>query len=127
MIESVEFPEGSNKFYGVQASEFERTEGDMILVVEPNGAKQIKEFVKINNLDIDVIIFYMDISKTFIRKTLLDQGISKKEVEARLSRGTIPEDFKRLNLKADLSIKVLNDKTASSILEWIEYNDEMYG
>jgi len=127
MIESVEFPPESNKFYGVQASEFERVNGDMILVVEPNGAKQIKEYVSKNNLNIEVLIIYMDIPKTFIRKTLLSQGISKEEVEARLSRGNIPGDFEKLGLKADLKVKVLNDNTVHSIIEWIEYNDEMYG
>jgi len=127
MIESVEFPPESNRFYGVQASEFDRIKGDMLLVVEPNGAKQIQEFVSTNNLDIEVLIIYMDIPKADVRKTLLAQGIDKDEVEARLSRGDIPGDFERLGLKADLPVKKLNKNTVDAILEWIEYNDEMYG
>lgn len=123
MIESIEF---AGKFYGVQSSEFDRVKGNMILVVEPNGALQIKEFVTKNKLDIEVIIIYMDISKSNIRKTLLSKGIPENEVDARLSRGDIPGDFERLGLKANKVIKKLNDKTVDSIIEWIAFSDEMY-
>jgi guanylate kinase len=127
MIESVEFPKGSGKFYGVQASEFERTEGkDMVLVVEPNGAKQIKEFIKRKKISIETIIIYMDIPKGDIRKNLVSDGISKEEIEKRLNRGNIPEDFKNLGLKADLTIKKINQNTTKSIIEWLIYMDEMY-
>jgi len=127
MIESVEFPANSGKFYGVQASEFERISGDMLLVVEPNGALQIKAYVERHDLDINVVIIYMDIPKNEIRKTLLAQKIPEEEVEARLSRGDIPGDFTRLGLTADLSVKRLNSKTAESIIEWLDFNNEIYG
>ena len=39
----------------------------------------------------------------------------------------IREIGSKLNLKEDLKIKVLNSKTVDNIIEWLSFNDEIYG
>ena len=127
MAEHIQF----NGFhYGLEKEELFKGDSDLILVVEPNGILEIKNYIKDNNLDIDVVIIYMDTPKKIIRanllKDLLEQDPErplieiKEEIEKRMSRGDIPGDFKKLGLTADLSLKQLNEETIPSVIEWIE-------
>lgn len=157
MIESVFF---NDKRYGFQRSELDRIpiEKDILLVVEPNGALEIGKYVKENELDIEVLIIYMDIPDKFIRinlekeflsesieelKNLRDQAdiqelndkISsiKSDISERMARGSIKEDMialepqlKKIGLDISLRVKVLNEKTASSVFEWYTFYKKMY-
>ena len=123
MLESVEF--AGNK-YGLPIDQVHETK-DTIVVVEPNGVVQIKEFIKQNNLDITVFTIYMDIPlKVRVDNMVKARGDEKEAVEARLASDTIPEDFKRLGLKADLSIKKLNPNLHLHVHEWITLSKKLY-
>lgn len=123
MLESVEF--AGNK-YGLPIDQVHETK-DTIVVVEPNGVVQIKEFIKQNDLDITVFTIYMDIPlKVRVDNMVKARGDEKETVEARLAADTIPEDFKRFGLKADLSIKKLNPNLHLHVHEWITLSKKLY-
>ena len=123
MLESVEF--AGNK-YGLPLDQVHETK-DTLVVVEPNGVVQIKNFIKENNLDIKVFTIYMDIPlKVRVENMVNARGDDKEAVEARLAADTIPEDFKKLGLKADLTIKKLNPNLHLHVHEWINLSKKLY-
>ena len=123
MLESVEF--AGNK-YGLPVDQI-HAEKDTIVVVEPNGVVQIKEFVEKNDLDVNVLTIYLDIpTKTRIKNMLEERQDDPAAVEARVKADKIPEDFKRLGIKADLSVKKQSPNMHRHVHEWITLTKKLY-
>lgn len=169
MVESVLF---AGLHYGLQKSEFDRVpeNKDMLIVVEPNGALEIAKYIKENDLDIEMLMIYMNIPSAvvvrnleteFLKKDLkelaklenkkdlneLEKLKNKEDIKAkkdiisnkrlelkeRVSRGNIDSDLKDLlpemkkfGLSISQTVKVLNDRTTSSVYEWYTFYRIMY-
>ena len=115
LMEQVEF---AGNHYGLEASQI-HSEKDTVVVVEPNGARGILEYIKKNQLEVEPMLIYMDIPKNIRKTNMLKRGDSPESVEKRLREEKIVEDFKSLDLKADLTIKKLTPFLPLKVDEWI--------
>jgi guanylate kinase len=123
MLESVEF--AGNK-YGLPLDQIHENK-DTIVVVEPNGVIQIKEYVEEHNFDINLYVIYLDIDlNTRVKNMVNARGDDPEAVKERLEADKIPEDFNRLGLEADLTIKKLNPNLHFHVYEWIQLNKKLY-
>ena len=123
MLEVVEF---AGNLYGLPVSEVSE-EKDTLVVVEPNGAMQIKKYVEENMPDTKVYIIYMDIPlKTRIDNMVKARGDDPDSVRERLEKDDIEERFKQSNLRANLTIKKLNPQLHFHVLEWIDVTKRLY-
>lgn len=107
MIQNNEFVEYSNhfdNFYGLAKKDINTKDNDLILVVNEKGAFKISQ-----NLDVNYIIIYLDVSSKEMRRRILsrDSKINKKELENRIK--AINEDKILNNIKNKKIYKVSTD------------------
>lgn len=91
-IENVEF--GGN-FYGVHKSRI-LSGSRIVLVVEPEGAKQITKFYE-NDTSVNLTKIYLDISLETQTNRMLDRGDTQEMIDKRLSFDDIRERAKELS------------------------------
>lgn len=113
MIEEVNF--GGN-FYGVAQREFE-TDKDVLVVVEPHGAKQILEYIK---GDFHPIVIFMDIPKETRIENMINRGDSEEKIQKRLEIDDIEERFKSSGIIADKTVKRLTPSLHLDVYEFIQ-------
>lgn len=105
--------------YGTLASEI-NTERDIILVIEPNGAKKILDFLNKNNINKEVIIFLFDIDQEIRIKNMEKRGDSRAQIEKRLLSDDILARIKNNNLKVDYIFNKNLENVAEDIMRLIE-------
>lgn len=114
LLESIEF---AGNFYGLTRTEFNKSDDHLVFVVEPNGLKQIINYIKTYNLDITPIIIFMDISEKERFKNMVKRGDNPVAIQERLKSETIVEDFKKFGFKPDIKAAKLTPSTAEVVME----------
>ncbi len=114
LLENVEF--AGNK-YGLSKKEFEKNSDHLVFVVEPNGLKQITEYIEANNLDVQPLIIYMDITEKERFKNMVKRGDNPVAIQERLRQETIISDFKSLGLEPQISVSKLTDVISETVVE----------
>ncbi len=111
LMERVEF---NGNFYGVEAKEFE-TEKDILLVVEPNGAKQIIDKLQGKT---PYLLIYMGGAS---RANMELRGDSPEDIEKRLAGDDIEKRFQESGLVANKQIKKLTTNLHLDVYEYISF------
>ena len=68
---------------------------NLVFVVEPNGYVQITKHIKENNLNIETIVVFMDITEKERFKNMVKRGDNPIAIQERLKAETIITDFKK--------------------------------
>jgi len=121
MIESIEIH--GNK-YGLAKQELIAKEGDVSFVSEPNGAKQILQFIKDNNLTYIPIVILLDIDIETRRKNMMNRGDDIVAINKRLEDEDLVELFHSMGLEADITITEMCN-SMDKVLEYIANIESM--
>jgi guanylate kinase len=116
MIESVRF---GDSLYGLSSDVFYKSNKDILLVVEPNGASQILEYIDAHSVDIVPLVIFMDIPPKTCEENMRKRGDSEEIIQNRLSFDTIRYDFDELGLDADKKVKKLTKSLHKDVYEFI--------
>jgi guanylate kinase len=119
MIESTEF---AGNLYGISEDQLHK-EKTTILVVEPNGAKQILDYAATR--DIEVTLIYLNISKKNREKNMEKRGDSKESIEKRIKNDNIEELWKKNKLLSDLTITELSPDLHIHVYEWLKVQQSL--
>lgn len=114
MLENVSF--AGNK-YGLSKKEFEKNSDHLVFVVETNGLEQILEYINVNDLDVQPLIIYMNITEKERFKNMVKRGDNPVAIQERLRQETIIEDFKSLNITPQITVSKLTDGISETVVE----------
>ena len=103
--------------YGTPVSELTKGNKDLILTMEPNGARKIIDYITNNKLNLDPKVVYFNISEERRMKNMKRRGDPIQKIKKRVQNDDIDQRFKRNNLKSDLEITELNDQLDILFLE----------
>lgn len=96
------------------------TERNILLVITPDGAQQVIEWVKSQKTsNIIPYIIYFDIPEKERVKNMQLRGDTPEMISKRLKNDNIIKEWKKSNLQADYIVKILNNNTHKNILNWI--------
>ncbi len=123
LLESIEF---SNNFYGLTKSEFNKTTDNLVFVVEPHGFVQISNYIADNNLNIETIVVFMNISEKERFKNMVKRGDSPISIQDRLQNEKIVEDFNNFGIIPNIAVTTLNENTHKKIMNSIIKIIEQY-
>jgi len=113
-IESTEYV--GNK-YGVSKEEIKPNK-DTIIVVEPNGARQILDWARGNER---VIVIYFDIPLKDRIKGMKDRGDNEEKILERANNETVSlSALQDLNIKPDYKVKKLDRNTTKKVHQFIQ-------
>lgn len=107
----------SNK-YGTPISELQ-TEQDLLLSMEPNGAKKILNYLKENMPQKKAYIVYFNIPLETRINNMEHRGDDPVKLKKRLANDDIETRWKNSNLTADLEITHLRDDLENDVLKII--------
>lgn len=102
-IEEVEF--AGNK-YGLKKSELD-TEKNCVVVIEPNGAKQILQYLKENPI-LTPFLVHFDISSEERIKNMKKRGDSEESIQKRIESDDIEDRMEGLQTNMTISRKMKN-------------------
>ena len=94
MLEKASF---AGNYYGTPLDELNK-KGDMVKVIEPQGCSSLLKYLKKNQIELDVIILFLDIPEKQLRINMKKRGDSASDIEKRLKQDSIKKDFLALNL-----------------------------
>jgi len=92
--------------YGTPVKELDTTK-DLLLTLEPLGAKRLTEFVQNKMPEKNVFIIFFNIPEEVRIKNMYERGESKEQIEKRLAKDDINERFLSSELKPHLVIESL--------------------
>lgn len=114
MLENVSFA-GNN--YGLSKKEFEKNNDHLVFVVEPNGLKQILDYIDTNELDVEPLIIYMNITEKERFKNMVKRGDNPVAIQDRLRQESIVSDFQELSIEPQITISKLTDGISETVVE----------
>lgn len=106
-------------FYGTPQQEL-KTEKDLLLSMEPNGAKKILEYLKANHPEKQAYIIYFNIPAERRLSNMQGRGDDLEKIKKRIANDDIEERWKRSGLKADVEIQALSDDLDEKVLKLID-------
>jgi guanylate kinase len=108
----------ADNLYGVSKSELLKApDGEAtVLVVEPNGAKQILDFAK--EAGVECHIVYFDVPKKERMKNMAKRGDSLFMINERIKKDDIAERWKENKLRASYIFKKTNPDNVKKLLDW---------
>jgi len=115
LLENVSF---AGNHYGLSSKEFYKNDDHLVFVVEPNGLKQILNYVSTNKAsNIIPLIIYMNITEKERFKNMVKRGDNPIAIQERLKAETIVEDFESLNLEPQITITKLHPNISETVME----------
>ena len=114
MLENVFFA-GNN--YGLSKDEFDKNSDHLVFVVEPNGLNQIIDYIDTNNLSIEPLVIYMNITEKERFKNMVKRGDNPVAIQERLANESIVEDFEKSDIEPQITISKLSDSMSETVLE----------
>ena len=114
--ELAEFDFIDGSYYGTPLSELNKGEKDLLLTMEPNGARKIIDYIKNKNLKLKIKIIFFDIEEKTRIENMKKRGDSDEKIAKRIKNDDIDDRFRNNKLKADLRITEL-DYQVESILK----------
>ena len=105
-IEMLETTIVKDNFYGLSLNEYLSKEDNCVVVVDPNGTKQLIDKLGKENL----VTILLDISLEERKQNMIDRGDTIEAIEKRLLNEDFVNDYYNLGLKPDILIQErLND------------------
>lgn len=114
--ELLEYINFAGNYYGLTKSEFYKNDDNLVFVVEPNGYVQIVRHIKENNLNIETIVVFMDITEKERFKNMVKRGDNPITIQERLKAETIVSDFKKFGIVPDIRVTKLHSSTKETIM-----------
>ena len=112
-VEMLETTIVKDNFYGLSLNEYLSKKGNCVVVVDPNGTKQLIDKIGKENL----VTILLDIDLEERKQNMLDRGDTIEAIEKRLLNEDFVNDYYNLGLKPDILIqerleepKILLDK-----------------
>ena len=118
MIKNDEFIETAkvgDNYYGTPVKEFYKSDKNIVHVLDPYGAYNIKNNKKLNE-NFEILLVFMDIKKETILKYTQDEERLKRD-----EKDNIHERFKEKGLKADYTVTDLTKTLHNEVHDWITY------
>ncbi len=100
-IEMLELTKVKDNYYGVSMEEYLSKKGNSVVVVDPNGAKQIVDKLGISNL----VLVLLDISEEERVQNMINRGDTKEFIDFRLNNENFVKDYYNLGLEPNILIK----------------------
>ena len=105
-VEMLETTIVKDNFYGLSLNEYLSKEDNCVVVVDPNGTKQLIDKLGKENL----VTILLDISLEERKQNMIDRGDTIEAIEKRLLNEDFVNDYYNLGLKPDILIQErLND------------------
>ena len=117
LVEETKF--GGN-FYGLSSSELDKSDEDLVIVVEPKGAQQIVDFVKENRPEMDTFLVYIDIPLEQRIENMVSRGDSEEAIEKRVADDNISERMEESGLIPNITITKVLKKPDSYIINMLD-------
>lgn len=106
-------------YYCVRKEELLKNNNLVYSVINIEPAFDLIEYIKKNNLPLDILIVYFDIPVEFRAKKMIERGENSESVYIRLGREDKIENLKKFNLKADYIVKEMNISMQDDIMEFL--------
>lgn len=108
-----------DNFYGTPAVQL-NTNKDLLLTMEPNGAKKLLEYLKINHPEKKHFIIYFNIPAQVRLNNMKTRGDIEEKILKRIKNDNIEERWTNSKLKADLEITDLASDLTAEVLNLIK-------
>lgn len=108
--------------YGTPVHEL-NTEKDLLITMEPIGAKKLIDYIKNNLPEKNVFIIFFNIPEDIRINNMYKRGESESQIKTRIAKDDIDDRFAATGLKPDLVIEKLYPGLAEDVLKFI-YSDK---
>lgn len=105
-------------FYGTPAEQL-KSSSDLLLTMEPNGAKKLISYLKLHHPEKKPFIIYFNIPQDIRVSNMKKRGDQEEKIIKRVKNDNIVERWENSGLTADLEVTTLSSDLVSQVLNLI--------
>ena len=105
-----------DNYYGTPKKELFKNNKNIVLTMEPNGAKKILKYIQDNQIEIKPIIVYFKLNENDRFNNMKSRGDNQNQIDKRIN-DDIDQRFLDNQLKADILITSVNKNNHKLIVE----------
>lgn len=123
MIQTTQF---AGNRYGSLYSDYLTPHPYAVLVVTPSSAASFIPVLEEHLPSAEVVVVYFDLSENMIRSNMLIRGDAPEEIEARLAKDNLNQQFEQSGLEADIVItdNTLTPTLANDVISWLMQREQ---